>query len=230
MIIIIIKKTQVTFAQSTSGKSGNTTKHQCGNCGKIGHLTWDCPQEHNDENVKRDKESREAYKASFSSKYGTSNVNSSSNTKQTGAKTNTSSGQGKQDAYQSKTLGSQFFQVGKEMKEFSFLQMNPVDKIEISAVQSKELDLRNILLADNESTCDLFCNEKYVINIRKAPEPMYVNTNGGELIVEYIADFSGYPKPVWFHPKAITNIISYATLAENYRCFMTTRLKMPSSC
>ena len=86
------QKTQVTFAQSTSGKSGNTTKHRCGNCGKIGHPTWDCPQERNDENVKRDKESREAYKASFASKYGTSNVNSSSNTKQTGAKTNTSSG------------------------------------------------------------------------------------------------------------------------------------------
>ena len=217
------QKTQVTFAQSTSGKSGNTTKHRCGNCGKIGHPTWDCPQERNDENVKRDKESREAYKASFASKYGTSNVNSSSNTKQTGAKTNTSSGQEKHDADESKTLGSQFFQVGKEMKEFSFLQMNPVDKIEISAVQSKELDLRNILLADNESTCDLFCNEKYVTNIRKAPEPMHVNTNGGELIVEYIADFSGYPKPVWFHPKAITNIISYANLADNYRMLYDNR-------
>ena len=94
--------------------------------------------------------------------------------------------------------------------------MNPVDNIEISAVQSKELDLRNILLAGNESTCDLFCNEKYVTNIRKAPEPMHVNTNGGELIVEYIDDFSGYPKPVWFHPKAIANVISYANLADDY--------------
>ena len=83
--------------------------------------------------------------------------------------------------------------------------------------QSNEgINMRDVLLADNQSTCDIFCNSKLVTNIRKANRKMKVYGTGGALLCEYIADFPGYPHPVWFDRRAMTNIISYAKLADNF--------------
>ena len=45
---------------------------------------------------------------------------------------------------------------------------------------------------------------------------MTVFGNGGALTCSYIADFPGYPNPVWFDRRAMTNIISYAKLAKHF--------------
>ena len=73
--------------------------------------------------------------------------------------------------------------------------MNKTEKYEIIAIEEK-ISLRDCLLADNESTCNIFCNGKYVKNIRKAEGTMTIATNRGELVVNKIADFLGFPKPV----------------------------------
>ena len=62
--------------------------------------------------------------------------------------------------------------------------------------------------------CKIFCNRKYVKNIRRAQGTRIIATNGGELVVNMIADFHGFPKPVWFDERAITNILSFADLAD----------------
>ena len=82
--------------------------------------------------------------------------------------------------------------------------------------REENISLRDCLLPDNESTCNIFCNKKYVKNIRKADGTMTITTNAGELVVTKIADFPGFPKPVWFDERAITNILSYADLADNF--------------
>ncbi len=49
-------------------------------------------------------------------------------------------------------------------------------------------DLRGVILLDNQSTVDIFCNKEFVSNIRPAPEPLIKKSNGGELIAHHIAD------------------------------------------
>ena len=67
-------------------------------------------------------------------------------------------------------------------------------------------NLREVILLDNQSTVDLFCNRKFVHNIRLAPESLTLKSNGGELIVRHIAEVGNYAEPVWFSNNAIANI------------------------
>jgi hypothetical protein len=57
-------------------------------------------------------------------------------------------------------------------------------------------DLREVVLLDNQSTVNIFCNKKFVSNIRLAPEPLTLKSNGGELIVYHIADVPDYDELV----------------------------------
>ena len=42
-------------------------------------------------------------------------------------------------------------------------------------------DLRYLLLLDNESTCDIFCNPKFLKNIHTTSDTMSVKGNGGSI-------------------------------------------------
>jgi len=46
---------------------------------------------------------------------------------------------------------------------------------------ANELDLKNVILLDSQSTLDLFCNKNLVISIIKAPKPMHLQSNGGSM-------------------------------------------------
>jgi hypothetical protein len=78
-------------------------------------------------------------------------------------------------------------------------------------------DLRGVVLLDNQSTVDIFCNKEFVSNIRLAPEPLILKSNGGELIAHHIADVVNYDEPVWFSKKAITNIFTLKNMKKQYR-------------
>ena len=45
---------------------------------------------------------------------------------------------------------------------------------------------------------------------------MTVHSKGGALTCTCMADFPGYPKPVWYDRRAITNIISFAQMADHF--------------
>jgi hypothetical protein len=78
-------------------------------------------------------------------------------------------------------------------------------------------NLRGVVLLDNQSTVDIFCNEEFVSNIRPAPEPLILKSNGGELIAHHIANVADYDEPVWFSKKAITNIFMQKNMKKQYR-------------
>ena len=64
-------------------------------------------------------------------------------------------------------------------------------------------------LLDNQSTVDIFCNAFYLSNIRTAPgnKQMHIYCNAGVLVVTKVGDMAGYGT-VWYHHKAIVNILS----------------------
>ena len=78
-------------------------------------------------------------------------------------------------------------------------------------------NLREVVLLDNQSTVDIFCNKRLVGNIRLAPESLTSKSNGGELIVHHIADVADYNEPVWFSKKAIANIFALKNMKKQYK-------------
>ncbi len=77
-------------------------------------------------------------------------------------------------------------------------------------------DLREVILLDNQSTINIFCNKNFVRNIRLAPEPLTLKSNGGKLLVYLIADVNDYAEPVWFSKKAIANIFVFKVMKKQY--------------
>lgn len=67
--------------------------------------------------------------------------------------------------------------------------------------------LKEVALLDSQSTVDIFCNERYLRNIKKVSDTMYLATNGGVLKCTKQGLLPGYGM-VWFDERAITNIIS----------------------
>ena len=79
------------------------------------------------------------------------------------------------------------------------------------------LNLREVLLLDNQSTMSLFCHKKLVDNIRNSDKPLTLHSNGGSMEVNKVAS-TGKGKPdIWFSTKAITNILSLKEVIKSYR-------------
>ena len=81
----------------------------------------------------------------------------------------------------------------------------------------KKLELRTVVLLDNKSTMDLFCDPDLVEDIKKVKGPLRIQSNGGEIHANQKAKISGYKKRVWFRRRAITNITVLKNLTEQYR-------------
>ncbi len=80
-----------------------------------------------------------------------------------------------------------------------------------------ELDLRNVLRLDNQSTFDLCCNKKFASKIIKAKNALQMTSNGGGLKITKNAGYQA--TSIWFGTakKAITNIICLKNLIKCYR-------------
>jgi hypothetical protein len=85
-----------------------------------------------------------------------------------------------------------------------------------------DLDLRTVILFDAQSTDDVFCNEKYLRNIKKSGLSMPLHGNGGVLPLEHIGMLKGYHHEVWYNRHAIANILSKKWVAIQYRVSMDT--------
>jgi hypothetical protein len=83
---------------------------------------------------------------------------------------------------------------------------------------SAPMNLRDMILLDNQSTVDLFCNRKLVSRVWKTDESMTVHGNGGTISTKMKAHITNYGD-VWFDTKAITNILSLKNVRE--KCHVT---------
>ncbi len=62
-----------------------------------------------------------------------------------------------------------------------------------SANKLKDLDLRGVILLDNQSAMSLFCNRKFVSNIRQSEQPLTLRSNGGSMKVTQVASITNQP-------------------------------------
>jgi hypothetical protein len=75
--------------------------------------------------------------------------------------------------------------------------------------------MREMILLDNQSTTTIFCNPDFIKDVVDSDTPMYLSTNGGILTTKKKATVPGWGK-VWYNPSAITNVFSYAEMAQRY--------------
>ena len=87
--------------------------------------------------------------------------------------------------------------------------------VELQFYQASEM--RDWILLDNQSSVTIFCNPDMVKNIRPSDSGvMKLTTNGGSIVTSKKADLPQWGE-VWFNENAITNIFSYAEMADRYR-------------
>ena len=69
------------------------------------------------------------------------------------------------------------------------------------------INLRQVILLNNQSTVSLFCNPRFTSSVSKAEKPLHLQSNGGTMTVHQVAKIGDGQTKVWFSKKAITNIL-----------------------
>ena len=110
--------------------------------------------------------------------------------------------------------GTSNFQRGVEMLQKS----NPKIVLALKSKRSKDLNLRDVLLLDNQSTFDLCCKDRFTSKIFKTTSPLIMTSNGRGLKITKKCKIPGYKyDKVWFSMKELTNIICLKNLIKCYR-------------
>jgi hypothetical protein len=100
-------------------------------------------------------------------------------------------------------------------KAIKFLNESyPKIALALKSSKSLDLDLRYVLLLDNQSMFDLCCNRGFMSKIRKASCALNMTSNGSGLKITEQGKFLGYKFWVWFSKQAITNIIYLKNLIK----------------
>ena len=79
-----------------------------------------------------------------------------------------------------------------------------------------DLPLRDVILLDSQSTMDIFCNRSMVTSVYTSPSPCQLQSNGGTMTVTKKATVTGLRDDVWFHPRALSNILSLQSLRSQF--------------
>ena len=73
-----------------------------------------------------------------------------------------------------------------------------------------------MVLLDNQSTCNLFCNRKLLRNVRKAERSLIVSSTAGTSRTDLVGDLPGFPCPVWLYEGGLANILSLAHVEDHF--------------
>ena len=76
--------------------------------------------------------------------------------------------------------------------------------------------MKSWILLDSEYTTDIFGESKYLTNIKTVPTTLEIMTNVGLLTTKQQGNLKNYGN-VWYHPKAIRNILSLSNVNKNNR-------------
>lgn len=69
---------------------------------------------------------------------------------------------------------------------------------------------------DSMSTIDIFGDSRLLTNIHRTKSNMRVICNAGSLVVKQVGKFGGYGD-VWYHPRAIANMLSLQNVQKKNR-------------
>lgn len=73
------------------------------------------------------------------------------------------------------------------------------------------------MLLDNEASICLFHNRALLCNIRRVSQTVTIGGVGGEVLTtNMVGDFTLLGITVWFHPKAVANILSFTMIESMY--------------
>ena len=98
-----------------------------------------------------------------------------------------------------------------------------VERMFASPSADMTLDLRKVILLDNQSTCSIFCNEAFMLFVKYVNRGMSLNSNGGNLMVNHRGKTRYFPLRLWFDNRAIANIIGLKDCEKVYEVSYHTR-------
>ncbi|MGL5934311.1 MAG: hypothetical protein ACRCZI_01660 [Cetobacterium sp.] len=86
-------------------------------------------------------------------------------------------------------------------------------------------NMRDWILLDTGSTVNVFCNERFIKHIKDADKHLEVHTNAGSFTAKQTAKLPWHDIEVWYNPQSITNVLSYAIMASNFRITYDNQVK-----
>jgi hypothetical protein len=86
----------------------------------------------------------------------------------------------------------------------------------VYAFASRATSLEDLVLLDSCSSHHIFCNPRYVYNIREGDRQLKLESNGGSLPISQVANVKGFNDDVWFSTEAISNILSFKKVRNEY--------------
>ena len=195
---------------------------ECYRCHKMGHVSTVCPMDEDEEDEDGDTASRKASEASKKKAAAdkAAELKKKAAKKAASKKTATFAQEDVEDDSDSEE--SLFCQVCVESVEQELEEaVCCVVATPVGILKNKgaaRLNLQKMMLLDNQSTIDLFCNKDFVTGIHKVNKHVTVHSNGGVLKTNLRAYMKGKDNiEVWFCEDAITNILSLGKMTERFR-------------
>ena len=153
---------------------------ECFNCGEKGHPARFCPKKKSDDDS--------SSISSKSSKSGKKSLEKQfKSIKKSFAQLQTAIKESESDSS------------SDEQSHFQFLGVNEDLDVMLSQKRSlQDVDLREVILLDNQSTVSLFCNPKLVQGIKKTDKTLRLQSNGGQMVIKKVAEIGEGNTKVWF--------------------------------